>query len=106
MQVLAGAFATGRYNFKVGGEAFDFSGLPFAGAEVENLAKTIPTTTQFIDQAFTPEVTVPKMDDYTVVHLATHAAFVVGTPDDSFILFGNGDRITLREMQNWSLTSL
>jgi CHAT domain-containing protein/tetratricopeptide (TPR) repeat protein len=88
MQVLAGAFATGRYNFTVGGESFDFAGLPFAGTEVENLAKTVPTTTKFIDKAFTPQVTVPKMDDYTVVHLATHAAFVVGTPDDSFILFG------------------
>ena len=106
MQVLAGAFATGRYSFKVGGESFDFAGLPFAGAEVENLAKTIPATTQLIDKAFTPQVTVPKMDDYTVVHLATHAAFVVGTPDDSFILFGNGDRITLRDIQNWSLKNV
>jgi CHAT domain-containing protein/tetratricopeptide (TPR) repeat protein len=106
MQVLAGAFATGRYNFTVGGQSFDFSGLPFAGTEVENLAKTIPTTTKFIDKAFTPQVTVPKMDDYTVVHLATHAAFVVGTPDDSFILFGNGDRITLRDIQTWSLKNV
>jgi CHAT domain-containing protein len=106
MQVLAGAFATGRYNFTVGGESFDFAGLPFAGTEVENLAKTVPTTTKFIDTAFTPEVTVPKMDDYTVVHLATHAAFVVGTPDDSFILFGNGERITLRDMQKWSLKNV
>lgn len=34
----------------------------------------------------------------TLVHLATHVPFVVGIPDDSFILFGNGDRITLRDM--------
>ena len=106
MQVLAGAFATGRYSFKVGEQSFDFSGLPFAGTEVENLAKTVPTTTKFIDKAFTPQVTVPKMDDYTVVHLATHAAFVVGTPDDSFILFGNGERITLRDIQKWSLKNV
>ncbi len=106
MQVLAGAFATGRYSFKVGEQSFDFSGLPFAGTEVENLAKTVPTTTKLIDTAFTPQVTVPKMDGYTVVHLATHAAFVVGTPDDSFILFGNGDRITLRDIQKWSLKNV
>jgi len=73
---------------------------------VENLAKTVPTTTQLIDTAFTPEVTIPKMDDYTVVHLATHAAFVVGTPEESFILFGNGDRISLADMQNWSLKNV
>src|SRR5919202_1474811 len=106
MQVLAGAFATGRYSFKVGGESFDFAGLSSAGVEVENLAKTVPSTTKFIDKAFTPEVTVPKMDDYTVVHLATHAAFVVGTPDDSFILFGNGERVTLRDIQKWSLKNV
>ncbi|HEY9667741.1 MAG TPA: CHAT domain-containing protein, partial [Coleofasciculaceae cyanobacterium] len=106
MQVLAGAFATGRYSFTVGEQSFDFAGLPFAGTVVENLAKTVPTTTKFIDRAFTPEVTVPKMDDYSIVHLATHAAFVVGTPDDSFILFGNGDRITLRDIQNWSLKNV
>jgi CHAT domain-containing protein/Tfp pilus assembly protein PilF len=106
MQVLAGAFATGRYSFTVGGQSFDFSGLPFAGTEVENLAKTVPTTTKFIDRAFTPQVTVPNMDDYTIVHLATHAAFVVGTPDDSFILFGNGERITLRDIQTWSLKNV
>jgi CHAT domain-containing protein/Tfp pilus assembly protein PilF len=106
MQVLAGAFATGRYSFTVGGQSFDFAGLPFAGTEVENLAKTVPATTKFIDTAFTPQVTVPKMDDYTVVHLATHAAFVVGTPDDSFILFGNGERITLRDIQTWSLKNV
>lgn len=106
LRVLAGAFATGRYSFTVGEESFDLAGLPFAGVEVENLAKTVPTTTQFIDKAFTPEVTVPKMDDYTIVHLATHAAFVVGTPDYSFILFGNGDRITLRDIQTWSLKNV
>jgi CHAT domain-containing protein len=76
MQVLAGAFATGRYSFTVGGESFDFAGLPFAGTEVENLAKTVPTTPNSSIQPSLPQVTVPKMDDYTVVHLATHAAFV------------------------------
>lgn len=106
LKVLAGAFARGRYSFTVRGESFDFAGLPFAGTEVENLAKTVPTTTQLIDQAFTPEVTVPKMDGYNIVHLATHAAFVVGTPDDSFILFGNGERITLRDIQKWSLKNV
>lgn len=46
------------------------------------------------------------MDDYNIVHLATHAAFVVGTPDDSFILFGNGERITLRDIQKWNLKNV
>lgn len=42
------------------------------------------------------------MDDYTIVHLATHAAFVVGKPEDSFILFGNGDRVNFTNVGTWS----
>ncbi|GET39610.1 TPR repeat-containing protein [Microseira wollei NIES-4236] len=43
------------------------------------------------------------MNDYSIVHLATHAAFLVGQPEDSFIMFGNGDRATLRDVETWSL---
>jgi CHAT domain-containing protein len=31
---------------------------------------------------------------------------VLGTPNDSFILFGNGERITLADMQKWSLKNV
>jgi CHAT domain-containing protein/tetratricopeptide (TPR) repeat protein len=106
LRVLAGAFASGRYSVSVRGKSFDFEGLPFAGIEVKNLAKTIPNTTQLIDQAFTPQYTIPKMDDYNIVHLATHGAFVVGTPEDSFIVFGNGESVTLRDLQKWSLKNV
>lgn len=44
-----------------------------------------------------------RYDDYTIVHLATHAAFVVGKPKDSFILFGNSDRVNFRNVATWSL---
>ncbi|PMB06152.1 hypothetical protein CI592_10925, partial [Fischerella thermalis CCMEE 5328] len=40
---------------------------------------------------------------FTIVHMATHAAFVVGKPEDSFILFGNGERVTLKDIATWSL---
>jgi CHAT domain-containing protein len=40
------------------------------------------------------------------VHFATHAAFVPGQPDESFILFGNGERATLRDIETWSLTNV
>ncbi|MBE9042501.1 tetratricopeptide repeat protein, partial [Oscillatoriales cyanobacterium LEGE 11467] len=83
LNVLAGAFTTGNYSFNVGEQAFNFSGLPFAGVEVENLADTVPTT-QLIDTDFTPDA-VPQFNRYNTIHLATHGAFVVGTPDESFI---------------------
>jgi CHAT domain-containing protein len=103
LRVLAGAFTKGNYQFQVGNRRVAFSGLPFAAREVQNLADAVPETKQLLDDAFSPQVTVPQMDDYTIVHLATHAAFVVGKPEDSFILFGNGDRVNLREVATWSL---
>ncbi|MBE9126785.1 MULTISPECIES: CHAT domain-containing protein [unclassified Coleofasciculus] len=106
IQILAEAFTSGYYSVDIRGERFNFSGLPFAGVEVETLAETIPTTTQLRDTAFNPEATVPKMDDYTVVHFATHAAFVVGQPQDSFILFGNGERVTLEDAKKWNFKTV
>ncbi|QLE56543.1 CHAT domain-containing protein [Nostoc sp. TCL26-01] len=103
LRVLAGAFTQGNYQVSVGNRQVAFSGLPFAALEVENLAATFPQTKKLLDDAFSPQVTVPQMDDYTIVHLATHAAFVVGKPQDSFILFGNGDRVNLNDISTWSL---
>jgi len=102
LQVFAGAFTSGSYSFKVGEQEFNFQGLPFAATEVNNLAATIPNTTKVLNGQFKPD-TVYSMNDYSVVHLATHAAFVVGKPEDSFILFGDGGRVTLRDVETWNL---
>jgi len=99
-EILAAAFSEGFYEVQVGDRTFPFDGLPFAGQEVENLA-AFPGTTKLLNTDFNPETTVPIMDDHTIVHLATHAEFVQGTPADSFIVFGNGDRITLEEIKQW-----
>ncbi len=106
LRVLAAAFTKGNYQIKVGNRQVSFAGLPFATREVESLAAAVPETTKLLDDAFSPRVTVPQMDDYTIVHLATHAAFVVGKPEDSFILFGNGDRINFRNIASWSLPNV
>ena len=106
LRVLAGAFSQGYYSFQVGSQQFDFAGLPFAGKEVENLSKTIENTTKLLNKSFSKKTTVPKMGGYSIVHLATHAAFVDGKPEDSFILFGNGDRVSLRDVENWDLINV
>ncbi|MCA1993773.1 MAG: CHAT domain-containing protein, partial [Coleofasciculus sp. S288] len=106
LRVLAAAFTQGSYDFQVGDNQFSFSGLPFAGVEVDNLAATLPGTTKLLDNAFSRDGTVPRMNDYSIVHLATHAAFVTGQPEDSFILFGDGSRVTLRDIENWSLPNV
>jgi CHAT domain-containing protein len=43
------------------------------------------------------------MRRYPITHLATHAAFVQGQPDESFIVFGDGERVTLRDIRRWNL---
>jgi CHAT domain-containing protein len=43
------------------------------------------------------------MNQYGIVHLATHGKLVNGSPEDSFILLNNGEFVTLREIKNWKL---
>jgi CHAT domain-containing protein len=105
LNVLAAAFTQGNYSFQVGSQKFKFSGLPFAGVEVENLAQTVPRTKKLLDQQFNQDI-VLQMNDFSVVHLATHAAFTNGQPEESFIVFGNGDRATLRDIKNWRLPNV
>lgn len=100
LRILAGAFGAGTLDFSLGEEKFHFSGLPFARAEVENLAKMISTTKTMFDRDFTPKKTEEEAGGHTVIHLATHATFLAGQPDESFILFGNGERLTLMDVKS------
>jgi CHAT domain-containing protein len=106
LRVLAGAFVQGNHSVEVGERKFDFSGLPFAGREVETLATLLPKTTKLIDQAFSRDATTKQMNEYTVVHFATHAAFVPGDAKKSFILFGDGNTANLEEIGNWTLNNV
>ncbi|MEG5018251.1 tetratricopeptide repeat protein [Microcoleus sp. B4-C2] len=105
-RILAGAFATGRHNFKRGSTPFGFSGLEFAGLEVENLAAMMPGTTKLIDLEFNRATMIPRLPDYNIIHLATHAMFVTGQPEDSFILLGDGGLITLPDIQTLNLLNV
>ncbi len=102
LKVLAAAFTEGRHEVSVGNKILPFEGLPFAATEVANLAQLIPNTTQRLNDAFKLDL-VFDMNDYGIVHLATHAAFQTGQPEDSFILFGDGNRATLTDIKDWSL---
>ncbi|WP_204153574.1 tetratricopeptide repeat protein [Leptolyngbya sp. CCY15150] len=98
--ILAAAFSEGAFDVQIGQRSFSFAGLPFAGVEVENLVAAFPDTTQLMNDRFSRSLVEPLMDSHTIVHLATHAAFVPGSPADSFILFGNGDRLSLQDIRD------
>ncbi|MBE7382004.1 MAG: tetratricopeptide repeat protein [Leptolyngbya sp. SIO1E4] len=103
-RILAGAYAdeTLVHTAEVNGKTYTFQGLPGAGLEIDSL----PTDMKLLDEAFSLDAVRPIMDEYTVLHFATHAAFVPGVPEDSFILFGNGDTPTLRDVAGWSLNGV
>lgn len=101
--ILAGALNEGSYNFKVGQRLFEFESLPFAGVEVEEIQNVFPQTNKLLGNAFTKEAIEAKFDSYNIIHFATHSAFLSGHPEESFILFGDGDRATLRDVEDWNL---
>ncbi|PZO39179.1 MAG: hypothetical protein DCF19_14485 [Pseudanabaena frigida] len=103
LRAIAAAFTQGEIKFAIGNEKFAFIGLPFAGREIDKIADTFPNTTKLVDTSFNRAATVSQFGSYNLIHLATHAAFVQGTPEDSFVLLGNGDRLNLRELREWKL---
>ena len=104
--LLAGAFATGNHRFQVGERQFQFVGLPFAGQEVASLTALLPNGVTLVDQAFSLAATTAQMNEYDIVHLATHAQFLPGSPRESFIVFGNGEKATLADIASWTLTNV
>lgn len=103
-KILAAAFsdASQSYDVPIGDETLSFRGLEFAGKEVALIAN-IPGTLALFNEDFSRAKVEPQMDQYSVVHLATHAEFVSGNPHQSFILFGDGSRVTLPEISKWKL---
>ncbi|HEY9639765.1 MAG TPA: CHAT domain-containing protein [Coleofasciculaceae cyanobacterium] len=102
LHVLAAACAQCNFNIQVNGQSYQFANLPYTEQEVNTLASEIPGTRTLLNRAFTPSI-VSQMRQYPIVHLATHAAFVQGKPDDSFIVFGDGNSVPLSEIRNWNL---
>lgn len=107
LRILAGAFSEGNYEFPIGDRIIKFSGLPFAEKEVENLANLISNTNVLMNDRFNKTAILRLMDGYPIVHFATHATLVNGIPEESFIVLGDGDRISLGEVRDtWRLTNV
>ncbi|MEL6468644.1 MAG: tetratricopeptide repeat protein [Cyanobacteria bacterium J06623_4] len=102
-RLFAGACARCSFTPTVNDESYRFRDLPFAGAEVDNLTAQIPTADVLVDEAFGKVETENRLGSYNLIHLATHGAFVSDSPDDSFLLFGDGEIATLREIRRWNL---
>lgn len=107
-EVLAGAFADSSQTFekRINQRNTNFQGLTYAGHEVSFLQKKLPSTQVLLDADFSRNNLETQFQGQNIIHLATHAAFVPGQPEDSFILLGDGDTITLKELRNLSLPNV
>ncbi|MGP1385356.1 MAG: CHAT domain-containing protein [Thainema sp.] len=105
LEILAAAFSEGQYTVPIRDRTLSFGGLEYAGREVENLSQIIPQTEKRLNEAFDSGIVV-DMNDFSVVHLATHATFNPGPPEDSFILFGDGSKATLTDIKSWNFPNV
>ncbi len=105
VKILAGAFSKGNYDVKVGSRTFQYGGLPFAAKEVDNVTTTFPGSTKLLNSEFTEPETTKRISNYSIIHFATHAAFVTGNPEDSFVLFGDGEAASLNDLRLWNLSN-
>ncbi len=108
LSVLAGGL-TNRdrtYHVQIGAQKFIYHGLSAAQQELENLIAAIPNTIAFRDTDFTRQKIFDSVHNRRVIHLATHAKFVPGQPEESFILFGDGSTVDMRDIRQWALPNV
>ena len=103
-QLLAAACAECSFAFNVAANTFQFNDLPFTETEVNNLAKQFSGTSVLVNQDFSRDALQNRLGSYSVIHLATHAAFVDNAPHESFLVFGSEERISLQDIRRrWNL---
>ncbi|MCS6958971.1 MAG: CHAT domain-containing protein [Pseudanabaenaceae cyanobacterium SKYGB_i_bin29] len=101
-RLLAGAL-TQSQTVNLGGRQFLFAGLPSARGEVNYLTSLVKNSSKLFDQDFSPLAVQGQTRSFNWLHLATHAVFLPGTPADSFIVFGNGERQNFQDLRQWDL---
>ncbi|MEA5476354.1 tetratricopeptide repeat protein [Pseudanabaena galeata UHCC 0370] len=99
--ILAGAFGG-----KAGDRKFGQTALPATVREVQAIANSFQNSVTLIEEQFSRKAIESKFKNHNILHLATHAEFNVGSPDQSFIIFGNGDKIRLNEIADWQMPNI
>jgi len=99
--ILAGAFGG-----KAGERKFGQSALPATVKEVQAIANSFQNSVTLTEDQFSRQAIESKFKNHNILHLATHAEFNTGAPDNSFIIFGNGDKIRLNEITDWQIPNI
>jgi CHAT domain-containing protein/tetratricopeptide (TPR) repeat protein len=104
--ILAAAFGNNQITIPVDNQSFQFAGLPFAQKEVQSLVSKRPGTVSLFGPDFSLATLQTRMNSFRIVHLATHGKFLIGNPKKSFLVMGNGDRLSLDSIQDSSLDNI
>lgn len=102
--ILAGALTEGPITINVGDNNYRFDLLEHADDEVQAIRTVAPDTTPLLNTDFNRTLIERESNRHTILHLATHAKFVVGQPEESFILFSDEERWTLADFREGLLT--
>lgn len=79
--------------------------LPAVPVELNQITQEYAPNQQFINQEFTLKNFQAQRQNqkFNIVHLATHAEFNTGTPDQSYIQFWGNERVSLDEIDKLQL---
>ncbi|MEX0269165.1 CHAT domain-containing protein [Leptolyngbyaceae cyanobacterium UHCC 1019] len=55
--------------------------------------------TKFLNQAFNFRALRDNLVGHKILHIATHGKFVAGRPEDSFLVLGSGEKLTIPEIK-------
>jgi CHAT domain-containing protein/Flp pilus assembly protein TadD len=97
---------TGAFGGKAGEQKFGQTALPATVKEVQAIANSFQNSVTLIEEQFTRQAIESRFKNHNILHLATHAQFNTGTPDNSFIIFGNGEKILLNEITDWQIPNI
>jgi len=100
-KILAGAFGG-----KAGERKFGQTALPATITEIQAIANSFQNSVTLTEDQFSRKAIESRFKNHNILHLATHAEFNVGAPEDSFIIFGNGDKIRLNEITDWQIPNI
>ncbi|MEM6432579.1 MAG: tetratricopeptide repeat protein [Cyanobacteria bacterium P01_D01_bin.115] len=83
-----------------------FNPLPAVDDELNEIVRSDDTDTAgiypgqvLLDDDFTLESLKANVRDHRVLHMATHAAFVPGRAEESFVVLGNGEKLTIADIE-------
>jgi len=81
----------------------DYPALPYVGVELNGITgpKGILTGQVLLDKAFNEGSLRDGLDrSFPIIHIASHFQFTPGSMNDSFLLLGDGSRMTLAQIKN------